>query len=113
MRRAGLVLIGALVLAAWALGCQSAAAGAKPSSKPTLPRNARPRPGPGLSAEDIHRAAKLCVNKCVRCHQLYDPSAYNDSQYHSWMTKMAGKAHLKTDQAELLARYFEAFRNAN
>ena len=109
MRFSFLAFIAALFLAAWAVGCQSATASTKPS-KPTLPRNARPVPRPGFSTDDINRAAKLCANKCVRCHQLYDPKAYSDSEWHSWMTKMSGKAHLKNDQQELLTRYFEAFR---
>ena len=112
MHRSIFSLIAALVLAGWAMACQSAAVGTKPASKPTLPRSARPAPGPGFSTDDINRAAKLCANKCVRCHQLYDPSAYGDTEWRSWMTKMAGKAHLKTDQQELLSRYFDAFRAA-
>ena|ERR1051326_1450540 len=112
-RRALMGLMAALVLAGWVMGCHSAAASTKPSSRPTLPRNARPTAKPGLSADDVNRGAKLCANKCLRCHQLYDPSAYSDSQWRSWMTKMTGKAHLKNDQAELLSRYLEAFRAAD
>jgi len=54
--------------------------------------------------------AKLALNKCVRCHQLYDPKAYNDSDWRVWTMKMSRKAHLKPDQEELLSRYFEGFR---
>lgn len=110
MHRILLAIVAALALTMWVVGCQSAAAVTKASSKPALPLDARPTPRAGLSAPEINRAGRLSVAKCVRCHQLYNPAAYGDAQWRSWMTKMSKKAHLKLDQAELLSQYFEAFR---
>jgi len=64
----------------------------------------------GLSEAEIGQAVKLCTAKCLRCHALYDPAAYTDTEWHSWTEKMTTKAHLKPQQAELLWRYLGAFR---
>ena len=109
MRRFGFTCI-AVVLSVWGMACRGVPH-PKPTSKPSLPLDARPSAGAGLSADEISKAAKLSVNKCVRCHQLYDPVQYTDAVWASWMGKMSRKAHLKADQTELLSRYFEAFRN--
>ena len=102
--------VAALALVGPGVGCLGPAAAAGKASKPALPLSARPAPTAGLSSEEINRAAKLCVNKCVRCHQLYDPAPYSDSAWRMWMTKMASKSHLKPEETDLLSRYFEAFR---
>jgi len=104
-------------VAAWvllaALGCVNMTAPKRTASRPLLLPNLRPPPNPRLSAADINRAARLSLNKCVRCHPLYDPAAYNDGEWRSWMVKMARKAHLRTDQEDLLSRYFQALRTRN
>jgi len=99
-----------VLLAVGAVGCRSTAGEVKASAKPTLRLDARPRPRDGLSSAEIRLGAKLALNKCVRCHQLYDPTAYQEVEWRTWMSKMSRKAHLKPDQAELLSRYFEGFR---
>jgi len=110
MQSALLASLGAVLLAVASFGCRTTTAATKVSSKPTLRLDARPTPRAGLSPDEISMGAKLALNKCVRCHQLYDPKAYNDAEWRTWMMKMSRKAHLKPDQEELLSRYFEGFR---
>ena|SRR5947207_1834139 len=112
MRRVIYFCVGVLVLSGWGIGCRGVAH-AKAPPKPTLPLEARPAPSPSLPAQDIDRAAKLSLNKCVRCHALYDPAQYSGAAWTTWMGKMSRKAHLKSDQSELLSRYFEGFRQTN
>jgi hypothetical protein len=112
MRRFPLFCVVVLLLVGWGIGCR-AAARTTSSSKVTLPREARPAPRVGLPAEEIKQAARLCTNKCLRCHKLYDPAQYSDTEWRSWMTKMSKKAHLQPDQEDLLSRYLGAFRTAN
>jgi hypothetical protein len=90
-----------------AVGCESPRPSARAKQLPTY---ARPANTAGLSGVQVDQAAKLCVDKCVRCHPLYDPASYGDAEWQSWVTKMTGKAHLKPGQAELLWRYLGAFR---
>lgn len=110
MQSALLTSLCAVVLAVTAFGCRTTTDAVKASPKPTLRLDARPTPRAGLSAEEIRKGAKLSLGKCVRCHQLYDPTAYQDSEWRSWIAKMSKKAHLNHDQAELLSRYFEGFK---
>jgi len=60
-----------------------------------------------LSAEQLNTAHKLYVVKCAKCHRMYDPAKYSDSQWQAWMVKMNPKAKLKPDQRELLESYIE------
>lgn len=110
MQNALLTSLCAVVLAVAAFGCRTTTDAVKASSKPTLRLDARPTPRAGLSAEEIRKGAKLSLGKCVRCHQLYDPKAYQDAEWRTWIAKMSRKAHLKPNQEELLSRYFEAFK---
>jgi hypothetical protein len=110
MQSAFLASLGAVLLAVAASGCQTTTDDVKASSKPTLRLDARPTPRGGLSADEIRMGAKLALNKCVRCHQLYDATAYQEAEWRAWMVMMSRKAHLKPDQEELLLRYFEGFR---
>lgn len=64
----------------------------------------------GLSTDEVSRAVRLGDAKCVRCHKFYDPTAYTDVEWQTWMNKMSKKAHLADDQRELLARYFAVIR---
>jgi hypothetical protein len=46
----------------------------------------------------------------MRCHKSYDPTAYSQPDWDSWMVKMRKKAHLAPEQDELLSRYLNAYR---
>lgn len=102
------ILVGAAIV-----GCQTPppdrGAGATPIG-PLPPESARQA---GLSAEALQQAATLNAAKCARCHKLYDPRAYSESEWHRWMVKMSKKAHLQSEQEELLTRYFDAIRSAS
>jgi len=103
-----LVFSGSLCLA----GCESTNLPPHTSAKPLLPANATPTNLSGFSSEEITRAKNLYNAKCALCHKFYDPAAYNDAEWRTWMTKMSKKAHLKTEQSDLLSRYLEGFRNS-
>ena len=62
-----------------------------------------------LSAEQA-AAKKIYLKKCAKCHELYDPKAYSDTEWNSWMTKMRKKSKLTPDQYQLLLRYTEIVR---
>ena len=99
-----LPLFGAILMIALA-GCQTAPAG---------PTNTPPPVPPGgadlISTDDAIAGRALYVNKCARCHKFYDPAKYNDADWNKWMRKMNRKAKLKPDQAALLTRYLEVYR---
>ena len=99
-------LVGAIGLA----GCESTSSAGRGALKPTLPPAARPSSAAGLSDEEIRQAVRLCAVKCARCHKLYDPAAYSEAEWKSWMAKMSKKARLKSDQEEMLTRYLNALR---
>jgi Dihaem cytochrome c len=62
-----------------------------------------------LAEQDAKAARKLYTSKCARCHKLYDPANYSDTEWRTWMDKMNRKAKLKPDQVELLSRYLDTF----
>ena len=64
----------------------------------------------GLSTFQTDEALKLYTAKCVRCHKSHDPHAYTSVQWQAWMSKMSRKAHLDSQQQDLLARYLQAVR---
>ena len=74
---------------------------------PPTPRGAQAL----FSGTEIELARNLCLNKCVKCHNFYDPAKYNDVEWSKWMSKMNRKAKLDAAQAELLGRYLETFRH--
>lgn len=61
-------------------------------------------------AAAIDPGRKVYVNKCARCHKLYDPSAYDDSRWGEWMQKMKLKAHLNDADYKRLQAYLETLR---
>jgi len=46
----------------------------------------------------------------MRCHKSYEPVAYSQPLWDSWMFKMRKKAHLGPAQEALLHRYLDAYR---
>ena len=60
---------------------------------------------------DIKKGRDVYMGKCAKCHQFYDPAAYNDFDWTNWMGKMRGEAKLNGDQAELLNRFLVTIRN--
>lgn len=66
-----------------------------------------------LTATELKAGRRLYVAKCARCHKFYDPAKYSETDWGTWMEKMSKKAKLKTEQKELLSRYFETFRSGN
>ena len=63
-----------------------------------------------MQPAEVKAARKLNVVKCARCHKLYSPTAYAETDWLKWMEKMRGKSKLKPEQSDLLTRYFEALR---
>ena len=63
-----------------------------------------------LAPREIRDAQKLYNIKCAKCHKFYEPSAYNDTEWADWMTKMSRKSRLKREQEQLLTRFLETVR---
>ena len=94
-----------IALIASLAGCQSLPpADRKP---PTLD----PAKAAKLSPDIVWGGAKLYSMKCAKCHKLYNPADYGGAEWHRWMTRMCKKAHLKSDECEILTRYSDAFRS--
>jgi hypothetical protein len=51
---------------------------------------------------------KIYVAKCARCHKLYNPAKYSDSDWQMWMAKMVKKAKLNPDQQQQLTHYLDS-----
>ena len=60
---------------------------------------------------EIKKGRDVYMGKCAKCHQFYDPAAYNDFDWNNWMGKMRGEAKLNGDQSELLNRFLGTIRN--
>ena len=69
-----------------------------------------PASGQSLAPEEARQAGRLYQAKCVRCHKSYDPSAYGETEWRSWMSKMSRKAKLKPSQEDLLSRFLDQVR---
>ena len=63
-----------------------------------------------MPAKELAAAKKIYSAKCGRCHEFYEPRAYNNAEWNQWMTKMVKKSRLKKEQTELLTRYTETLR---
>ena len=63
-----------------------------------------------FSAKEAEAARKTYVGKCAKCHRFYDPKDYTESDWRKWMDAMERKAKLKTQDAEALRRYLDAYR---
>ena len=60
---------------------------------------------------DIKKGRDVYMGKCAKCHQFYDPAAYNDFDWNHWLGRMRGEAKLNGEQAELLNRFLVTIRN--
>lgn len=63
-----------------------------------------------LSATDLKAAQKIYVTKCAKCHKMYEPTAYTDEEWSTWMLKMKKKAKLKDEPFRLINGYTEMLR---
>jgi hypothetical protein len=64
----------------------------------------------GLSPTEMQAARKIYIAKCAKCHEFYDPAAYGQVEWDTWMLKMKKKSKLKPDQFDLLSRYLNKVR---
>jgi hypothetical protein len=90
--------------------CASSQPGRRGTNAALQPPDAEAARAAGLSEAQITEAGKLYTEKCMRCHKSYDPRAYTGPQWQSWMSKMSRKAHLDSEQRDLLGRYLGAVR---
>lgn len=68
--------------------------------------------GDVANSESLAAGKKLYLNKCAKCHKMYDPAKYDDHQWDSWMNKMDKKAKLKAREKEAVAEYIRTLRPA-
>lgn len=62
-------------------------------------------PGDRPAVDQSAAGRKLYLNKCAKCHKMYDPLNYTDRQWDSWMGKMEKKAKLKPKEKEAVNEY--------
>lgn len=110
MRFGLLTILVVLVVAAGLVGCQTSRSHGRVAGKSFPMLDAASASTAGLSTNEVSDAIQLGNTKCIRCHGFYDPTAYNDAEWQTWMTRMSKKAHLAADQRELLSRYLAAIR---
>ncbi len=111
MRACFTCLVTAALVAGFA-GCKSPAPSGRLASRPVPILDSSAAAAAGFSPDQVNGAMKLYTAKCVRCHKSYEPTAYNDAEWSTWMRKMSKKAKLTPDQDDLLSRYLEAVRRA-
>ncbi len=63
-----------------------------------------------LTPKETVAARKIYIAKCAKCHELYDPKAYGDADWATWLEKMSRKSKLKPEQIALLVGYTETLR---
>ena len=66
--------------------------------------------GAAEPAGNVAAAQKIYTAKCARCHKFYDPTAYDDTKWETWMVKMKKKSRLTDDQYATLSRYLQSLR---
>jgi mono/diheme cytochrome c family protein len=57
--------------------------------------------------DDPAAARKLYLLKCAKCHKLYEPGKYSDSEWTRWMTSMSRKARLTPEQRKAVSQYID------
>jgi mono/diheme cytochrome c family protein len=65
---------------------------------------------PMRGAESLPPGKRLYSTKCARCHQLYDPAAYDEKKWNMWMEKMRQKTRLTDNQFKQLDEYTRSLR---
>lgn len=65
-----------------------------------------------IYAEDLSKAKDLYLTKCAKCHKFYDPSGYDDKKWCQWMEKMRKKAHLDSEEYNLIVIYCDSLRKS-
>lgn len=64
---------------------------------------------PGITLEQANAGSKLYSAKCGRCHRLYPPEKYTETQWDKILPKMVLKAKLAdNEQQKLVADYVHA-----
>ena len=102
-----------IILAAVAVGftgCRTSIAGHQMEAGPSLAEADALARAAGFAEEEIVAAKKIYLAKCAKCHKLYDPASYANTEWESWMQKMGKKSKLKPEQYDLLARYLDTLR---
>lgn len=66
----------------------------------------------GASKELLEEGRKLYVNRCNECHDLEMLDSRSDEGWRSMVRKMAGKAHLRGNQEELILQYLSAAKES-
>src|SRR2546423_6035762 len=50
---------------------------------------------------------QLYLARCAKCHKLYDPTKYSDTDWHGWMVKMAKRSKFSPLQQQEVSRYID------
>jgi hypothetical protein len=66
-----------------------------------------------VAKERLEEGRTLYVTRCAECHDLEMLDSRSISGWKSMVSKMAGKAHLKSNQEELILQYLTAAKEAS
>jgi hypothetical protein len=106
MSRRVLIWLGCAGLLSFGDGCATRAPNPSAAPPPLPPGGGAPL----LDDGQVAAARELFIAKCTSCHKYYPPSAYNETDWNTWMRKMSRKARLKPAQDAALRDYLSLFR---
>lgn len=100
-----------IVFIGMALGCQNAGLENKrvlsSFGAPSDPRWTQA----GLTEERVQAATHLYLWKCSKCHGLYNPRDYQETEWQSWMDRMSRKSHLSAEENRLVLQFTRAIQS--
>jgi hypothetical protein len=67
---------------------------------------------PDVTVQSLKEGYRLYTVNCVRCHELYKPLEYSESDWIEIIPGMARKAHLDSKQEEKICCYILSKREA-
>ena len=84
-------------------------AGCTKKAMPTIPERERDVPAKELTKPDVQpdaaRGKAIFTNRCVRCHDLPDPTQYTFERWEGILRSMIPKARLNDEQSVHLTAY--------
>lgn len=96
-------IILAILLGSIAFSCGSPKVVAMQPSDPTVPQ--MPSPPKEGSAAHIAQGKGLFETHCARCHKLYSPTDFTQTEWEPILKKMQPKARLDDQQIDLVREY--------
>ncbi len=68
--------------------------------------------GKNIHIESLLKGRALYINKCGKCHYLYNPLKFTDEKWVKEMPDMSRKSKITSTEAELILKYIFIMREA-